>query len=60
MAVYMTDTYAPQTAPPSERALCGSKFGSYAVAEPGARLPHLLPVEHICETCAAAHLAGNA
>ena len=68
MPCLMTDSYTAQTAPPytahirregEERALCGSKFGSYAIAEPGADLPHLLPVEEMCVECAAAHLLGE-
>lgn len=70
MPVLMSDdTYTAQTAPPfdchirregEERSLCGSKFGSYAVARPGADLPHLLPSEEMCAECAAAHVGGIA
>lgn len=73
MSAQLSDSYTPQTAPPyvahikrlredgepADRALCGNRWGGFAVAEPGAWLPHLLPVENLCETCAAAHQAGS-
>jgi hypothetical protein len=73
MQALTTERYIPETVPPftvhlkrqredgepQERALCGSRWGGFAVAEPGARLPHILPVEFICDRCAEAHLAGS-
>lgn len=46
--------------PSTDPALCGDRFGAYAVAKAGAELLPLLPFESTCEVCAAAHVAGDA